>query len=59
MPELHERDQRVAAGEQLGVVPSPRSSIASSTDPARDVVERGGDHAPTLAAASTARTMLW
>src|SRR5262244_960410 len=67
-PQLHHRQQRVAASEQLGVVAVPDEQV----DRVRcrvggDVFERGGNHAVTsawlaadcAAAASTARTMLW
>ena len=44
-PQLHQRQQAVPAGEELGVVPcSPSSSIASSTRLGDLVVERCGDH---------------
>ena len=62
-PQLHERQQRHAAREELGVV----TVLADQRDRLRrrsgtHVVERGGDHlAPRIvsAAASTDFTMLW
>ena len=43
--QLHEREQRVAAGEQLGVVADSLSrATASSSRAGPAVVERGGDH---------------
>ena len=62
--QLHHRQQRVAAGEQLGLV----AVLAEQRDGLVDrvgahVVEGGGNHAlaplRSRDAASTARTMLW
>ena len=67
--QLHEREERVAAGEDLGLVAvlgEQRQGLVGRAGP--DVVERGGDHCctatfvpplPVLAAASTDWTMLW
>ena len=70
--QLHQRQQRVAAGEQLGVVAvlgERGERLVHGAGP--DVLERRGDHActscaatwpaagPACAAARTARTMLW
>ena len=64
-PQLHQRQQRVAAGEELGVV----AVLGEQRDRFVDRVgagvgERGGDHAvpPAIIAsepASTGGTMLW
>ena len=62
-PQLHQRQQRVAAGEELGVV----AVLGEQRDRVVDgvgagVVERGGDHRPPAISAepaSTAATMLW
>ena len=65
-PQLHEREQRVAAGEQLGVVAvltEQADRLVGRVGPL--VVERGRDHAglpavwPALAAARIDLTMLW
>ena len=59
-PQLHQRQQRVAAGEQLGVVAvlgEQRDRVVGRVGP--DVVEQRGNHFPALAAASTDCTMLW
>ena len=62
--QLHQRQQAVAAGEELGVV----AVLADEADgllggTGADVVERGGDHRVLAqlpaAQASTALTMLW
>ena len=74
-PQLHQRQQRVAAGQHLGVVAVLGEERQRLVDRARplDVVERCGDHACSpcacgtwparrtglAAAARTARTMLW
>ena len=47
------------SGEQLRVLVAPSSSIGVLDRGGAPVLERSGDHAPALAAASTARTMLW
>ena len=57
--ELHGRDQRVPAGEQLRVLVGAEELDRLLDRPRPVVLERGRDHAPALAAASTARTMLW
>ena len=54
-PQLHQRQQRVAAGEQLGVL----AAVGERPDRAiervrRDVVELGGDHPATPPCASIA-----
>ena len=67
-PQLHHRQQRVAAGQQLGVVAvlgQQRQRVLGRLG--GDVLERRGDHAVTSAAvsacasaaASTALMMLW
>ena len=61
-PQLHERQQRVPAREELGVVAvlgQQRERLVGRPGPC--VVEGGGDHAFTAwpDAASTAFTMLW
>ena len=61
-PELHEGQQRVTAGEDLGFVAVLGERGERLVDRAGPhVVERGRDHCPPpdLAAASTAWTMLW
>ena len=60
--QLHQRQQAVAAGDQLGLVAvlaEQADGLLGGAGP--DVVEGGGDHAgaPAFAAASTAWTMLW
>ena len=57
--ELHRRDQGVPAGEQLRVLVTAEELDRLLDRPGPLVRERRGDHAPALAAASTARTMLW
>ena len=57
--QLHERQQRVAAGQQLGVVAvlgQEGDRVVGRVGP--DVVEQGGDHFPARAAARTDCTML-
>jgi len=61
-PQLHEREQRHAAGEDLRLVAVLRQradDLVGRAGP--DVVERGGNHfvPPTRAAARTDCTMLW
>ena len=56
--EPEQRDQRVAAGDQLGVLAPEQLDRLVDRAGAR-VLERGRDHAPALAAAWTALTMLW
>ncbi len=57
--ELHRGEERVAAGEHLRVLVAPEE-LDRLLDRPRPLVREGrGDHAPALAAASTARTMLW
>ena len=53
------RDERVPAGEELRVLVAAEQleRLVDRTGPL--VLEGGGDHAPALAAAWTARTMLW
>ena len=59
-PQLHHRQQRMAPGQELGVIPVPGQQVQGV--PGRLgclVLERRGDHALIVsAAASTARTML-
>jgi hypothetical protein len=59
--QLHERQQAVAAGEELGLVPvlgDQRDRFVGRAG--ADVVELGRDHeGPPSAAASTDFTMLW
>ena len=57
--EAQERNQRVAAGEQLRVLVAPEQLDRLLDRPGPFVLEGGGDHEPALAAACTARTMLW
>ncbi len=57
--QAEQRDQRVSACEQLRVVVAAEELDRLLDRPRPLVGERGGDHAPALAAASTARTMLW
>ena len=62
-PQLHQRDERHAAGEELrvlAVLADERDRLGGRTR--ADVLERGGDHLSALtmsAAASTDFTMLW
>ena len=68
-PQLHERQQRVTAGQELGVVAVLTGKIKSFRNGSRaTVAERCRDHraispgaepSPSSAAARTARTMLW
>jgi len=59
--ELHERQERMPAGQQLGVVAVLGEERDGLVDrPGPDIVEGGGQHRPQLpVAARTARTMLW
>jgi hypothetical protein len=57
--ELHRRDQRVPAGEHLRVAVAPEELDRLLDRPGSLVREGSRDHAPALAAASTASTMLW
>jgi hypothetical protein len=59
-PQLHEREQRHTAGEDLGIVPvlGQRGDCLVGRA-CSHVVERRRDHWLVPAAASTARTMLW
>jgi hypothetical protein len=55
----HRGDQRVPAGEELRILVTAEQ-FDRLLDRARPrILERGGDHAPALAAACTALTMLW
>src|SRR5262245_9215706 len=56
--ELHRRDQRVPAGEELGLVVAAEQLDRLLDRPGPLVREGSRDHTPALAAASTARTML-
>ena len=59
-PQLHQREQRHPAGEELGVVPvlgERGDRLVGRACP--HVVERRRDHRLVPAAASTALTMLW
>ncbi len=57
--ELHGGDQGVPAREQLRVLVAAEELDRLLDGPGPVVLESRGDHAPALAAASTARTMLW
>ncbi len=57
--QAHERDQRVAAGEELRVLVSAEQLDGLLDGAGAPVLEGGGDHAPASAAACTALTMLW
>jgi hypothetical protein len=58
-PELHRRDERVPAGEQLRVLVASERLDRVVDGGGAVVLEGRRDHALALAAASTARTMLW
>src|SRR5581483_3474222 len=55
-PHAQERDQRVAAGEELGVLAAEKLDRLADR-PRPRVVEGGRDHGPAPAADFTARTM--
>ena len=57
--EPQQRDQRVAAGEELRVLVAAEQLERLVDRAGAAVLERAGDHAPALAAACTAATMLW
>ena len=59
-PQLHQREQRHAAGDELRLVAVLGEQGQRGVGGIRALVlERGGDHGVLWAAASTARTMLW
>jgi len=58
--QLHQREQRHAAGQELGIVPvlgEGGDGLVGRAGP--QVVERRRDHPLVPAAANTALTMLW
>ena len=58
-PQAQERNQRVPARENPGVLVAAEELHGLFDRTGTGVLERCGDHVPALAAASTARTMLW
>ena len=57
--EAQERNERMTAGEQLRILVTPEQLDRPVEGVGPLVLEGGGDHVPALAAACTARTMLW
>src|SRR6476646_9000092 len=58
-PQAHRGDERVPSREELRVAVPAEQCDRLVDRPRALVLEGGGDHAPALAAACTALTMLW